>query len=191
MLLGQGDKGLIGAGQKSGMFWAFKSKTGELAWSTQVVPPGITGGMQWGSATDGKSIFVASANSGTALAGAGSGAVDWTLKNGSKTKAGGWAALDVDTGAVLWTTPDPTYPTPNNGSRAEGAVSATNDVVFGCNLAPAGLMVAMHAKTGQILWSYASGAPCNAGASISDGMVFWGSGTFTQGSKKVFAFGLP
>src|SRR5262249_39434963 len=67
------DNGLVGAGQKSGMFWAFKRKTGELVWNTQVVPPGITGGMQWGSANDGKRIFVASANSGTALAGAGSG----------------------------------------------------------------------------------------------------------------------
>jgi polyvinyl alcohol dehydrogenase (cytochrome) len=186
------DNGLVGAGQKSGMFWAFHRKTGELAWNTQVVPPGITGGMQWGSANDGKRIFVASANSGTRLAGAGLGAVDWTLKDGTKTKAGGWAALDSDTGAVLWTTPDPTYPTSPNGSRAEGAVSATNDVVFGCNLAPGlGLMVAMNAKTGAILWSYPSGAPCNAGASISDGMVFWGSGTFTGASRKVFAFGLP
>jgi len=171
------------------------------SWYTQVVPGGITGGMQWGSATDGSRIFVASANSGTALAGAGSGAVDWTLKDGTKTKAGGWAALDSDTGGVIWTTKDPTYPTTPNGSRAEGAVSATNDVVFGCNLAPGatppapgvsgGLMVAMNAKTGAILWSYPSGGPCNAGASISDGMVFWGSGTFTNGSKKVFAFGLP
>jgi hypothetical protein len=33
---------------------------------------------------------------------------------------------------------------------------------------------------------------CNAGASISDGMVFWGNGTFAgTGVKKVFAFGLP
>jgi hypothetical protein len=37
-----------------------------------------------------------------------------------------------------------------------------------------------------------SGGPCNAGPSISDGMVFWGSGTFSGfGPKKVFAFGLP
>jgi polyvinyl alcohol dehydrogenase (cytochrome) len=88
---------------------------------------------------------------------------------------------------VIWTTKDP------NGSRAEGAVSATNDVVFGCNLAPGiGRMVAMNANTGAILWSYDTGAPCNAGASISDGMVFWGSGTFSgQGPRKLFAFGLP
>ena len=62
MLFGTTD--LVGAGQKSGMFWAFKRKTGELAWSTQAAPGGVTGGLQWGSATDGRRIFVAAANSG-------------------------------------------------------------------------------------------------------------------------------
>jgi polyvinyl alcohol dehydrogenase (cytochrome) len=52
-------------------------------------------------------------------------------------------------------------------------------------------MFAMHAETGAILWSYSSGAPCAAGASVSDGMVYWGSGTFTGfGPRTVFAFGL-
>jgi polyvinyl alcohol dehydrogenase (cytochrome) len=178
------DDDLVGAGQKSGVFWAFKRKTGQLVWHNQIVPGGITGGMQWGSATDGRRIFVASSNSGTNRAGGGSGAMPWTLRNGTVTTAGGWAAMDRKTGAVIWTTADPM------GSRAEGAVSATNDVVFGCNLAAGGRMFAMHAENGAILWSYDSGGPCNAGASISDGMVFWGSGTFTGfGPRKVFAFG--
>jgi len=179
--------GLVGAGQKSGMFWAFDSTTGALVWNTQVVPSGITGGMQWGSANDGDRIFVAAANSGTSQAGGGTGAMPWTLKDGTTTVSGGWAALDRKTGAVLWTTVDPIF------SRSEAPVSAANDVVFGCNLAAGvGRMVAMDAKSGAILWSYDSGGPCNAGASISDGMVFWGSGTFAgTGPKKVFAFGLP
>lgn len=143
--------------------------------------------MQWGSANDGNRIFVAAANSGTSQAGGGTGAMPWKLKDGTYTVSGGWAALDRKTGAVLWTTKDPL------GSRSEAPVSAANDVVFGCNLAAGvGRMVAMDAKSGAILWSYDSGGPCNAGASISDGMVFWGSGTFAgTGPKKVFAFGLP
>jgi polyvinyl alcohol dehydrogenase (cytochrome) len=181
------DGGLVGAGQKSGIFWAFDRETGKLAWKTQAAPGGITGGLQWGSATDGERIFVAAANSGTAQAGGGTGAMPWLLKDGTTTVSGGWAALDRKTGAVLWTTKDPI------GSRSEAPVSAANDVVFGCNLAVGvGRMVAMDAKTGAILWSYNSGGPCNAGASISDGMVFWGNGTFGgTGTKKVFAFGLP
>jgi polyvinyl alcohol dehydrogenase (cytochrome) len=181
------DTGLVGAGQKSGMFWAFRAKDGKPAWSRQVAPGGVTGGLQWGSATDGQRIFVAASNSGPSTAGGGVGAQPWTLKDGSTTTSGGWAALEAKSGNVLWTTKDP------QGSRAEAAVSGANGVVFGCNLAPgAGTMYALDAKTGQVLWSHDSGAPCTAGPSIADGMVFWGSGTFVSpgGPKKVFGFGL-
>jgi polyvinyl alcohol dehydrogenase (cytochrome) len=183
MLIGGG---LVGAGQKNGKFWALDHKTGQVVWATQVAPGGITGGLQWGSATDGNRIFVAVANSGPSTNAGGAGAMPWTLKDGTTTTAGGWAALDRKTGAVLWTTKDPL------NSRAEAAVSATDGVVFGCNLAPAkGTMYALNARTGEVLWSYDSGGPCNAVPSIADGMVFWGSGTFNSfGPKKVFAFGL-
>ena len=180
---------LVGAGQKSGMFWAFRAKDGKPAWSRQVAPGGVTGGLQWGSATNGKDIFVAAANSGPSSNGGGAGAQPWTLKDGSVTTAGGWASLDAKTGKVRWTTKDPM------GSRAEAAVSLANGVVFGCNMAAGvGALYALEAKTGKPLWSYNSGAACTAGPSIVDGMVFWGSGTFglfgPTGPKKVFAFGL-
>jgi polyvinyl alcohol dehydrogenase (cytochrome) len=95
-------------------------------------------------------------------------------------------ALDSKTGNVLWTTKDPP------GSRAEAAVSGANGVIFGCNLAVVGTMYALDAKTGQPLRSFDSGGPCNAGPSIADGMVYWGSGTFISpgGPKQLFAFGL-
>lgn len=187
MLLGGG---LVGAGQKSGMFWAFDQRSGQLAWATQVAPGGLTGGLQWGSASDGNRIFVAVAASGKT--GGGQAPDPWALKDGSVTTAGGWAALDRRTGAILWTTRDPL------GSRAEAAVSGANGVVFGCNLDPArGTMYALDARTGAVLWSFDSnaGSPtygaCNAGPSIADGMVFWGSGTFlAPGPKRLFAFGL-
>jgi polyvinyl alcohol dehydrogenase (cytochrome) len=183
------DNKLVGAGQKSGMFWAFRARDGKLAWSRQVAPGGVTGGLQWGSATNGKRIFVAASNSGPTTNGGGAGALPWTLKDGSITTAGGWAALDADDGSVLWTTKDP------QGSRAEAAVSLANGVLFGCNMAAGlGTMYALDAKTGTPLWSYDGGAACTAGPSIVDGMVFWGSGTFglfgPTGPKKVFAFGL-
>ena len=40
--------------------------TGELVWETKVGPGGILGGMQWGSANDGKTIYTASSNSNNA-----------------------------------------------------------------------------------------------------------------------------
>lgn len=190
------DTGLVGAGQKSGMFWAFRAKDGKPVWSRQVAPGGLTGGLQWGSASDGRSVFVAIANSG--LTGSGTEPGVWQLADGTTTTAGGWAALEARTGAVQWTTRDPA------GSRAEAAVSGANGVIFGCNLDQAnGTMYALDAKTGKVLWSYNAGsgqspfvtgvfAACNAGPSIADGMVYWGSGTFqgAPGPKRVFAFGL-
>jgi polyvinyl alcohol dehydrogenase (cytochrome) len=190
------DVGMVGAGQKSGMFWAFRAKDGKPAWSRQVAPGGLTGGLQWGSASDGQNIFVAVANSG--LTGSGTTPGIWTLKDGSTTTSGGWASLDARTGAVQWTTKDPL------GSRAEAAVSGANGVIFGCNLDQVnGTMYALDAKTGKILWSYNGGSgaspfvtgvfgACNAGPSIADGMVFWGTGAYqgAPGPKKVFAFGL-
>ena len=190
------DIGLVGAGQKSGMFWAFRAKDGKLAWSRQVAPPGLTGGLQWGSATDGQNIFVAVANSG--LTGSATTPLPWTLKDGTTTTAGGWASLSARTGAVQWTTRDPL------GSRAEAAVSGANGVVFGCNLDPVnGTMYALDARTGQVLWSFNSGSGaspfvtgvfgnCNAGPSIADGMVYWGTGAFqgAPGPRRVYGFGL-
>jgi polyvinyl alcohol dehydrogenase (cytochrome) len=37
-------------------------------------------------------------------------------------------------------------------------------------------MYAMDARTGAILWSFASGGSVVDGPSISDGVVYWGSG---------------
>lgn len=186
LLPGSGPRGsnLVGAGQKSGVFWAFRADTGALAWSTQAGPSGQSGGLQWGSASDSQRVYVAIANSGDT--GGGMAPKPWQLKNGSTTTAGGWAALDRKTGAVLWNTPDPL------GSRAEAAVAVANGVVFGCNLDPVnGHFYALEAKTGKPLWLHPSGGACNAAPSIADGMVFWGSGTFNgYGPKKVFAFGL-
>jgi polyvinyl alcohol dehydrogenase (cytochrome) len=171
----------VGAGQKSGMFWAFDADTGALAWSTQAAPPGLTGGLQWGSATNGNRIYFAASNSG--LGGSGTTPLPWPQADGTTTSAGGWGALNAHNGKRIWTTPDP------YGSRSEAAVSATKRVVFGCSLA--GNMYALDAKKGGVLWTFNSGGRCNAGPSIVDGMVFWGSGTFFgDGAKKVFAFGL-
>ncbi|MBC8722502.1 PQQ-like beta-propeller repeat protein [Paraburkholderia sp. 31.1] len=99
---------------------------------------------------------------------------------------GSVVALDVATGAVTWTRPDPL------GSRAEAAVSVANGVVFGCNLDYTnGTMYALDSSNGKVLWSFNSGGACNAGPAIADGVVFWDSGsTSGPGPLKLFAFGL-
>jgi polyvinyl alcohol dehydrogenase (cytochrome) len=55
-------------------------------------------------------------------------------------------------------------------------------------------MYALNAATGEILWTFASGASCLSGAAISRGEVFWGSGYSNFGlgapGNKVYAFEL-
>ena len=169
---------LLGAGQKSGQYWALSPDTGAVAWVTQTGPGGTFGGLQWGSAVDGTRVYTANANSN---------GVPWTLPNGATTSTGIWSGLDARTEQILWQTADP------RGGGASGPVTTANGVVFGCSLDLAGHMYALNAATGAILWSFASGGSCVSGAAISDGMLFWGSGYSRLGTpnNKLFAFGLP
>lgn len=154
-----GRKTILGAGQKSGIYYALDPDTGAVLWRTQVGPGSSLGGMEWGSASDGKRIYVSIANLYGIPSAAGG--------------AGSWAALDPETGAILWQKADP------NGAIALGALTVADDLVFVSSMAgsaTAPTMLALSAATGQTLWSFAAGSSVNAGAAIADGMVFWGSG---------------
>jgi polyvinyl alcohol dehydrogenase (cytochrome) len=57
-------------------------------------------------------------------------------------------------------------------------------------------MFALDAATGAVLWQFASGASVNAGATVVNGVVYWGSGYnhlgipgFT-GDNKFYAFSI-
>jgi len=169
---------LVGAGQKSGQYWALDPDTGAVQWVTQAGPGGTGGGLQWGSAVDGQRVYTANANSDLK---------PWPEPSGATT--GVWSALDAATGQVLWQTRPP------NGGGTSGPVTTANGVVFGCSLDPQGYMYALNAATGAVLWSFASGGSCLSGAAISDGTVFWGSGYSNFGfgtpNNKVYAFSVP
>jgi polyvinyl alcohol dehydrogenase (cytochrome) len=133
--------------------------------------------MEWGSATDGKRIYVSIANFYGIPSAAGS--------------AGSWAALDPATGAILWQKADP------NGAIDIGPLAVANGVVFAPSMAGAATaptMFALDAANGNTLWSFASGASVVAGATIVDSTVYWGSG-YTHlgipgytGNNKFYAF---
>ncbi|MDN3920777.1 PQQ-binding-like beta-propeller repeat protein [Roseateles violae] len=168
---------ILGAGQKSGIYFAIDPDTGQELWHTQVGPGSSLGGMEWGSASDGKRIYVSIANFYGIPTPLGSG--------------GSWAALDPETGVILWQTADP------NGAVAIGPVSVADEIVFVSSMAggaTAPTMLALSARTGQMLWSYAAGSSVNAGPAIVDGVVYWGSGYANlgipgyTGNNKFFAF---
>jgi polyvinyl alcohol dehydrogenase (cytochrome) len=178
---GKGKKrDLLGAGQKSGQYWTFDPDTGAVVWVTQAAPGGTAGGLQWGSAVDGRRIYFSATNSE---------GKPWTLPSGATVNSGVIGALDAATGRILWEIGDP------QGARDGGAVSVANGVVYACSLDPAGHMYSLNAATGAILKDFASGGSCNAGAAVSKGVVYWGSGYsrfgFGTPNQAFYAFGLP
>ena len=49
---------LVGAGQKSGAYWALDAGSGQIAWHAQPAPGGVRGGIMWGSAVDRAHVYV-------------------------------------------------------------------------------------------------------------------------------------
>ncbi len=176
---------LLGVGQKSGDFWALDPATGKVAWETNVGPGSQLGGMMWGSATDGRRIYVSIGNASHTP-------VPSLAPNGDRQiiEGGFWAALDAATGAILWRTPDP------QGAVDIGALSVGDGVVYAGSLAPRGTnMYALDAATGAVKWAFASGGSVASGPAIVEGKVYWGSGytigRFNGPNDKLYAFGLP
>lgn len=159
-------RSLVGIGQKNGEYWALDPRTGSVVWQTLVGPGSDFGGIQWGSATDGRHVYAAvSDHDGipyriTSAAG------------GTSTVIGGsWAELDAATGRIVWQTADPQH------AADLGYVSIGNGLLYAGSTADVGDdMYVLDTATGRIRWSFDSGGPVSAGAAIVDGTVFWGSG---------------
>ncbi len=181
----------VGAGQKSGVYWALNPSTGAVVWKQTVGPGGILGGMEWGTATDNQRIYVALSNSRRApyqLQPAGA------LWNGAS-----WAALDAATGRILWQVKDPGMDPIKTGSPALalGPVTVANGVVYCADTA--GLMFALDAASGNTVWSFQAAGSVNAAPAVVNGTLFWGSGYHNfpasapvgTASNTFYSFALP
>ena len=170
---------VVGFGQKSGIYWALSADSGRILWSTMVGPGSALGGIEWGTASDEKRIYVPIANNGK---------VAYTLAPAGPTITwGSWAALNARTGKIEWQVADPT-----SGTIDTGAASVANGVVFVGSYS--GTMYALDGESGSVLWSFASGGTVVDGPSIADGVVYWGSGygrfNLGTGNNKLYAFEL-
>jgi polyvinyl alcohol dehydrogenase (cytochrome) len=194
-----GNRTLVGVGQKLGVYHAFDARTGEVVWRRQLgvpLPSGGISGIQWGSASDGKRLYIS-----TYYAGPGS-----------------VFAVNPADGEVLWQTPNPA-----DGCTTGGAAQFPD---AGCDLAhPAaastspglvweggvdGKFRAYDAKNGRVLWTFdtiqnfmgvngiegmgSALAGTGSGAVISRGMVYVQSGYgpeySTEKGHVLLAFGL-
>jgi polyvinyl alcohol dehydrogenase (cytochrome) len=189
---------VVGFGGKSGVYILLDAKTGAFIWSSLIGPGGDQGGMEWGTATDGARIYVSITNQHH---------ISYRLTaNGVLTSTavtgGSWAALDPDTGRILWQTADPQVETlPGVGVVGVwdlAPVTVAHRVLYAASMAKLAFqnqMFALDAATGEILWQFGAGSSVNAGPAVVDGTVYWGagygrSGIEGSGNDQFFAFGL-
>ena len=126
---GNRQRDVVGAGQKSGQYWTLDPDTGAVRWVTQAGPGGTAGGLQWGSAVDGRRVYTADANSN---------AVPWTLPDGT-TRPTACGAASTPPPASCCGRPSPTFGgSLAVGGASSGPVTTANGVVFGCALDSAG-----------------------------------------------------
>src|SRR5712671_6375122 len=195
-LLSVGGRDILGIGEKSGIYWALNPDDGKVIWNTQVGPGSALGGIEWGTATDGKRIYAPIANWY---------GIPYQLQpSGASVNGGSWAALDPATGGFLWQTAtpgacSPSIPTVAQGCMGLGPASVANGVVYVGSMDPnpaAPTMFALDAKTGKILWSFVAGSSVIAGPAIVGNSIYWGSGFGRFGpslgtpNNKLFAFAI-
>ena len=192
------ERDVVGLGGKSGVYILLDAKTGAFIWSSLIGPGGDQGGMEWGTATDGRRIYVSITNHHH---------IPYKLTaNGVLTNTtvtgGSWAALDPDTGRILWQTADPQVETlPGVGVVGVwdlAPVTVAHGVLYAASMAKLAFqnqMFALDAATGQMLWQFGAGSSVNAGPAVVDGTVYWGtgysrSGIEGSGNQLFFAFSL-
>ncbi len=182
---------LVGAGSKSGDYWIFLAKNGAVVHHIINLGPGgpSGGGIDFGAATDGATIYVGENNSpgGTyPLQGAANIAAN------KKTPNSSWAAINPVTGVVLWQQKNNLY---------SGAVSNFLTVANGVLYAPtygqtcdsnktctkAAEFRALNAADGTCLWTFdVKGVNSQPkGVAISDSKLFWAV------NNELYAFYVP
>lgn len=170
------------AGQKSGVVWALDPKNGRLRWSKQVSKGGLNGGVHFGMAATGDTLFVPISDAQT------------SLNHAARIPNPGVFALDIKTGEYVWKWQavtdicgDRKYCMPGNGA----AISATAELVFVGSLD--GYIRVHDVATGKVVWQFdtarefatvngeiAKGGAIEGGATavLDGGMMFLNSGYF-------------
>jgi polyvinyl alcohol dehydrogenase (cytochrome) len=142
---------LVFAGQKSGTVWALEPSTGKVVWRRDIGTGAPNGGIHWGIAFDGETIYAPVAQVGRSLPGM---PVDPALKPGLY-------AVDAATGVIKWA-----YAATPDCEGGRGARAPRCERLYGFSGAPTvidgaiiqgsldGILRVIDARTGQQLWRY-------------------------------------
>ncbi|MBM4217551.1 MAG: hypothetical protein FJ178_06875, partial [Gammaproteobacteria bacterium] len=173
---------------------------GRPIWRNKVGRGGIQGGVHFGMALEGKTLFVPISDMSNPEA--------ETNLHAVPSKAGLYA-VDIDTGRMLWS--QPANNICNGRTYCEPGISAAITAVPGAVLAGHmdGRLRAYDSVTGRVIWEYdttrevvtvdgskASGGSFGGGAGpvVQDGMLFAASGYgtyFHMPGNVLLVFGLP
>jgi len=169
-LLTVNGRDLIVVGQKSGTLWALDpDKNGDVVWQQKLGQGGgLMGGIMWGPATDGQTVYA--------------GVADANRQDATP----GLYAVNIADGSRKWVSPPPAGP---GNSRAQPtAPTLIPGVVFSATFG--GKLRAHQASTGEVVWEFDSaktfetvngvtakgGAMDGAGPAVANGMVVMTSG---------------
>jgi polyvinyl alcohol dehydrogenase (cytochrome) len=146
-------KELLLAGQKSGIVWALDpTKEGEVVWQTRVGVGGTNGGVQWGMASDGQSVF---ATVSDIKRSPNRDITDPRRAVLDPAVGGGLTALRVTDGTKIWRFDPQPCPagSPLGCSPAQpGAVTEIPGAVF--TSSDDGHIRAHSTATGELLWDF-------------------------------------
>jgi len=166
---------------------------GKILWRVRVGEGDKAGGSQWGSASDGRNMYVANSDLKVRLASSSANALHGSQFVLDPLHGGGLVALDLKTGNVVWNASPPTppvcSPTATDCSPAQSAaVTVIPGVVFSGSVD--GHLRAYATESGQVLWdedtahnfdavnggTARGGSLDAAGPAVVGGMVFVNSG---------------
>lgn len=179
-------KEILVAGQKSGTVWALDPDAGgAVLWETQIGKGGVLGGIHWGMATDGRLVYAANADRGSAT-------VDM---NPDMEWAPGLFALDLMDGRVVWDSPAPSD-TCEDRRACYAANSAAPTVIPGVVFAGGldGHIRAHSTEDGRVLWDFdtvreyeaVNGIPGQGGAIDGPGPVIAGGRVWVNSGYSTF-----
>jgi len=186
--LGNGHRILL-AGQKTGVMYGLDpDHDGEELWQVRVGHGSGLGGIEWGSATDGKFVYVANSDISTL-----------TPTKGPPPLPGGLAAIDIRTGKLIWKVMPPKPACEGQPGCSAGqlaAVTLVPGVVFSGSMD--GHLRAYAAADGKILWDFdtspdfptVNGVKAHGGSMSGSGPAVVGSRLYVTSGYDVTA-GMP
>jgi polyvinyl alcohol dehydrogenase (cytochrome) len=157
------------AGQKSGLVYGFDPDNGRLLWTTRVGEGSALGGVEWGIASDNKSVFVPNSDIiqllNAAAVAQGKAAPGEEVVGAGKP---GLTAIDPVSGKIRWQTPAPPAPCHYAGDRTRDyagaacirAQSAAPAVIPGLVFSGTldGWLRAYDTSSGKIVWAFSTTA---------------------------------